>query len=351
MCDLRKLDINIHDSSVGIWQDDPNDPTFRDEIYLGLIKLLKRRGWTVTANPETLKRYRCLSPGHRIARKGNLHATLELSGRHIEFACWTETWAKDNQNGHRYDFNKWERLTFLDRLRLVLERKHMLAWLGERAALAISDKNDLKVGLSTLTAVQYVEHGYATSWHTDKALGRPVSTASYNITSADGKVIEHGSIVWTIGRKGRIERGVALYNINNMWWVVGGAWTLRNQHTGAIFVDQPPDLRQKRNERERRVRLESELQRAIRAMDFRRAETLRRIIYGDHPVYLIWSRKNDAYYAPQYCGYSSDLARAGRYTRAEAEREVRRVPHHLHAIAPDGSREDFGTTLKEASHG
>lgn len=35
-------------------------------------------------------------------------------------------------------------------------------------------------------------------------------------------------------------------------------------------------------------------------------------------------------------------------TRAEAEREVRRVPHILHAIGPDGEREDFGMAAEVA---
>src|SRR5262249_29204697 len=145
-------------------------------------------------------------------------------------------------------------------------------------------------------------------------------------------------------RKGRILRGTAYYHINSMWWVVAGPYDLRNISCGEIFCTQPPDIRHKRNERPGRARLEEELSRAVRAMNFLRAQQLRAILFGEQPIYRIWSNEKDCFYRPCYAGYSSDSVHAGLYTFAEASKEVRRVPHILSAIAQDGRRlsaEDF----------
>lgn len=348
MVDPRKLDVRLHDTRVGIWQDDPNDPSFKTKIFDGLVRLLRKRGWTVVHDPHTLKHYRCISKYTRLARKGNLHASLQVRGRAIEFECWAETWRKVNVNGHRYDFDKRQRLDYIDRLRLELEERAIIVWLSDRAVVTV-DRHKPMPSTGAITALTFIETDYARSWHTNKALGRPTWGRDYNRKSADGFLLEHGATVWTTDGKGRIIRGVAYYHINNMWWVVAGPHTLLNQACREIYAERPEDLRRKRNGRARRNRLERELANAVSASDYRRAEILKRIIFGDEPVYRIWSRKNDCFYAPQYCGYTTDENRAGRYTRAEAEREVRRVPHHLHAIGPDGRREDFG--VAEATHG
>lgn len=83
------------------------------------------------------------------------------------------------------------------------------------------------------------------------------------------------------------------------------------------------------------------LSRAVQASDYRRAEQLQGILFGDEQVYRIWSRKDDAYYRPNYSGYCSDANHAGRYTRAEAEKEVQRVPHILSMVCPDGKHVRF----------
>lgn len=344
----RQIELRMHDTTVGIWQDDANDPTFKTEIFDGLIRHLRARGWTVHRDAEVHKRFRSLSRSHRLAKKGNLHASIKISGRHIEFKCWAETWQKTNRNGHRYDFDKRERLGYLDRLRLELEERRITAWLSARATVKVSCSNRAP-SRGGLSALAYIEAGYAESWHSDKALGRPVCHYDHNRKSRDGHLLEHGSTVWTTDRTGRLIRGTAFYNINNMWWVVTGSYALDNKACHEIYAKQPEDLRRKRNERERRLRLEKELASAVSRHNYRRAETLNRILFADQPIYRIWSRKNDCFYAPQFCGYTADENRAGRYTRAEAEREVRRVPHHLHAIGPDGTREDFG--MAEAAHG
>ena len=275
-------------------------------------------------------------------RKGALLGRLKITGRCIEIELWAETWPKDNRNGHRYDFNKRQRLDYLDRLRVQVLESRIIAWLERRAAVTVSRSEKPRL------AMDRIAKNYAESYHTDKALGRPRCDYDANRRSADGLLIEHGQTVWVPDTRGRIVRGRAFYNINSMWWVVLAKDRLTNKACFEIYAEQPEDLRRKRNGSERRKRLEAQIAAAVMASDFRRAETLTRIAFADQPVWRIWSRKNDCFYAPQYSGYTSDVNLAGCYTREGAMREVRRVPHILHAIGPDGRREDFG--CQEAPH-
>ncbi|WP_206669158.1 hypothetical protein [Brucella sp. 09RB8918] len=84
------------------------------------------------------------------------------------------------------------------------------------------------------------------------------------------------------------------------------------------------------------------MRKAIANRNYRRAETIDRILFDGQPTYLIWSRKNNLYYRTNYSGYSSSKSGAGKYTRAEAEAEVRRVPHLLEAHGDNGEIIKFG---------
>lgn len=334
---LRKLDIILHDTHIGIWQDDARDPSYRAEIFGPLIRQLRDRGWTIGPDPRC--HWPTLRHHHRVGKRGDLRMEISCSGRAIELKFWAVTWARDNPNGPRYDFGKRKRMSFLDRLRVDLETRRILAWLAGRADLTI-ERRGLNPGLDDdgLTAIAYIEKRYAESWHKDKVLGRPVCDSPSNRRSADGGEVEHGATVWFVGDKGRICRGTALYNLNSMWWVVTGRWGLHNKSCHEIFVRQPEDLRRKRNERQRRVRLEGELSRAIQTMRFPRAETLRKVLFGQSLTYGIWAKDHGAYYRPDYSGYTTDSIAAGRYTWDEAADEVRRVPNELQLVTPDGKR-------------
>lgn len=337
MTERRRLDVNLHDTSIRVWQDDPRDPTFRAEIYLGLLRLLRRRKWRVAADPHTLKHYPSISNDRRLGERGDLRVKIDISGRAIEIEFWAETWPIDNRNGRRYDFDKRSKLNYLDRLRVDLETRKVIAWLERRTEVAVKPRDAVRgVGPNGFTAAEFIARQYVKSWHTDETLGRPVCSYAYNSGSADGGTVEHGATVWFPDPKGRIRRGVAHYNINNMWWVVTDRFGCVNTASFQIFARQPGDLRRKRNEPLRRKRLESELARAIRSSDFRRAELLKHIAFGDGPTYGIWSRKWESYYLPGGSGYTTDSISAGRYTWDEAIREVRRVPHILSLVMPDG---------------
>ncbi len=324
------IELRMHDTHIGIWQANPHDPSFRDEVYGGLIRLMRRRGWTIGADPHVHRHYRALSPSHRLGRKGDLRCSIEVGGLQIKVEVWAETWPLANPNGHRYDFCKLQRMTYLDRLRFIVERRHIIAWLRSIAPVTGSEPPQ-----GALAPMDAIACHYRNSWHTDKATGIPVCTDDRNRTSRDGALLEHGQSVWLRDRSGRLLRGRAFYNINSMWWVVAGG-VLTNLPCFDLRTSQPENLREKLNGKLRRERLEAEHRKAVANHRYRRAEILHRLICEGAAVWRIWSRKNDAWYRTGCAGYTSDRSAAGLYTRAEAEREVRRVPHILEAHGPNG---------------
>lgn len=330
------VSVRIHDTHLGIWQDNPNDPSFRTEVFAPIIKAFRKRGWSVDADPNIKKHYPSLNLRRRLAARGTLQASIGIAGRAIEIEYWAETWPLDNRNGHRYDFDKLRRMDFLDRLRVRLEMSRIVAWLETIAPVTVNADEP-----EGLTALQRIERRYAESWHTDKKLGRPVCNYASNGISKDGLPIPHGATVWFVDPKGRIGRGTAYYNINNMWFVACGKYTLRNLGNHEIYCRPPADLRTKRNDRQRRWRIEQELATAVRREDSSRAELLKKLLFGSEPTFMIWARDHNAYYRSNYSGYTTDTISAGKYTRAEAEAEVRRVPHELEMVGPDGERIRF----------
>lgn len=330
------ITVRVFDTSFGIWQDNANDPSFRSEVFGPLLRILRDLGWSVRENPEVKKHYTSLSPNCRLASNGTLRATIELSGRVIEIGIWATSWPIENRAGRRYDFNKLKRMQYLERLRVQALHTKLIAWLETLGPVSVAS-----TPLKRETALEAIQRSYAECWHTNKELGRPVCEIANNATSKDGQRIQHGSVVWFADRNGRILRGTAYYHINSMWWVVCAKYDRRNLSCKELYCTVPENLRAKHNDRKRRARLEIELTKAIRGMNFKRAEVLKRILFGQEETYLIWSRKKGAYYRSNCEGYSSDSASAGRYTREEAEAEVRRVPHHLEAIGANGERIRF----------
>lgn len=331
----QPISISIHDSHIGIWQDDARDETFRSEVYAELIRRMRGRGWSIRRNPEIHQRHRCISADYRDGARGTLRCAIEIHGRNVKVEFWSAASKQSNQNGRRYDFDKMKRMPKLDRLRVELEFRRIIAWLETIAPVKVERRDE-----QDMPAMARIEKGYAKSWHKDKDLGRPVCNYDSNRKSADGLMLEHGQTVWMPDYHGRILRGTTFYNINNMWWVIAGG-RLFNKACFEIFSAMPADLRRKRNDRARRRRLEEELQVAVRRMNYLRAQILKTIIFGTEQTYMIWARDNHAYYRAQYAGYSSDTAGAGRYTRAEAEAECKRVPHELEMVCPDGSHVRF----------
>lgn len=296
---------------------------FKRQVFARIIQTLNRIGWTV--GPwERAKLYPAIALSNRTCSKGDLKGELSVRGRCIDFKMWQDVTPSENPNGGQYDFDKEKRMPYVLRLEMERTRRRIRDYLCnvfEGYTFDSKHRSTYKRPMQ-FTAMELIQKSYAESWHFKGDMPAYLKKngykelPSYNCTSRDKSTIEHGQRVWFKDWGGRIGEGIAYYNINNMWWVVTGRYDRRNISAGDIWVKCPENPRMKRNQRQRRARLERMLADAVKAMDFDRAKVLKAILWPE-PEPLFHIIKEGAYFRSNYSGYTNDAVDAGKYTKAE----------------------------------
>lgn len=267
--------VDVYDTTVSVWETVVDVKGLRGRVFLPLLRELRRRGWIVTHNPTITKNYPSLSKGHRLAWKGDLCASLELSGRHLEVLIWQERHGVTHVHGGRYEFNKIGLMPPALARRCRLEQAAVVEACVRFTGYPVRDRrHDSKA-----TAEARINADIQASGHFDPTLGHARWHAEHDRRSADGVLLEHGQgPIWFADAKGRILRGQAFYSLNNMWWIKVGPRETTVRACHEIYATQPPDLRRRRNDGLRQRRLLGELRDAIERLDFQRAALLTRLL-------------------------------------------------------------------------
>jgi hypothetical protein len=286
---------------------------FKRDVFARIIQTLNRIGWTVGESTHIFT-----GNNARHCRKGDLQADLRLSGRCIELKFFQNVNAPERpDHDGRYQSDQERHMPYLVRIEMERTRRRIRDYLCNVFTGYVFEPDRFKRDTGA-TAVDLIEQSYRESSHFKGDLTR-YTISDYNNQSADNGRIEHGARVWFADRKGRIVTGTAYYNINNMWWVAMGRHGLSNVASFEIYVKRPENPRVKRNGKLRRTRLEKELGLAVAAMRFERAALLRDIIFpGETELFNVWSVSHQLFHRPDFCGYTSDQSKAGKFTASEA---------------------------------
>ena len=178
--------------------------------------------------------------------------------------------------------------------------------------------SDPKIGINGATALEYAKHSQRSSGHYVERLGRASFNSPDNGFTRDGVAILDGAKVYAITSAGRVIYGAAYYSLNGRWMVVTGTHGIEWADHLDLYAACPGDPRVKRNAWQRRNRLEGELAKAIKAMNFERAAVLRDILFpGNPPLFAIWHTESNVYHRAGCRGYTSDLSQAGKFTADE----------------------------------
>lgn len=325
--------IKFSDAGLDVWEDGISaardaggwngaqawERQFKHDVFKRIVQQLNRLGWTV--GPQHYIREH---NNARFCQKGDLKADLSICGRHIEFEMFQSINCPTRPDHEgRYEWNKEQCMPYLVRIEMERTRRRIRDYLCN-VFTGYTFEPPKKGRNSGATAIEQIEERYRDSrnfkgkdWDTYK--NRPGMT--HNVRSADGHTLEHGQRVWFIDRsKGRWIKGTALYNINNMWWVVYGKYSYTNEASFSLYVNAPENPRAKCNAELRRKRLEEELAKAIKAMNFERAAVLRDILYPGNPeLFVVWHRGHKAYHCSNFRGYTSDIVQAGKFTADEVK--------------------------------
>lgn len=335
----REGRVQFGDASLSVWEEGISaaraadgykaetewEHRFKKEVFLRIIQMLNRLGWTCTVPKEYIKQYGLdFARSLRECSKGDLRGWLDISGRAINFEMWqgVNTPTRPDHGG-RYESNKEAIAPYLLRLEMYRTRNRIRDYLCNVFSGYHFDPKHYSIYHKKLqhTAMEQIQQRYADSRHFKGDWPAYLAKERWmdgNRKSADGALLDHGQRVWLADRKGRIVTGIAYYNINNMWWVQLGKYDYTNEAGSRLYTNPPENLRAKRNKDLRRQRLAEELAKAVHAMNYERAAKLRDITYPkDEPIFTVWHKDHQAYHCTNFRGYTNDITLAGRFTRTE----------------------------------
>lgn len=205
---------NEHDTKLLVWWESPNDGVC-ESVRNALIKHLRARGFRIGIDPDTRKHYRSICRNHHKGVKGGLEVKVRLSGRCLEIQFFQNI-AFSNTNGGEYDFDRRARMPYLIGKQYELERAKIAALF---ASLGLPTLNlDTRLGGAEFIAQQRAElEAFQGAGFYAREIPR------YNKLSAANRELAEGDTVYFFGPHGSggaIRRGIAIHNINNMWWVM-----------------------------------------------------------------------------------------------------------------------------------
>lgn len=294
---------------------------FKHDVFKRIIQTLNRLGWTV--EPQTYIR---TGDHARFCHKGELKADLHISGRCIEFEMFQSVNCPTRPDHEgRYESDKEKHMPYLLRLEMERTRRRIRDYLCNVFTDYQFDPKSYSIYSKPLqqTAMEWIQQRYAESSHFKGDWPAYLAKERWmdgNRKSADGVMLEHGQRVWTTDWHGRVIAGIAYYNINNMWWVWLGKYDYTNKACFELYASAPENLRIKRNTRQRRKRLEGELSKAIKAMNFERAALLRDILFPKgEELFVVWHSEHKAYHCANFSGYTTNINDAGKFTAAEVK--------------------------------
>ena len=266
--------IDLFGTTVSVWEEHVRDD-LKGRVLDPLIRFLRARGWRVKMDPQ-VTHLLSLRDTHKIANKGELWASLQLTGRHLKLEIWQDAHNITHPNGGRYEFDKRARMPFLLGLRCDLELNRVREFLVAMLEYPVTDRRYLKE-----TADERIARNYRESWHTDATLGHPRYTnGDRDRTSADGVLLEQGQTVWYYDSTGRLLRGAAFYSLNNMQLVKFGRMDLRQIWCGDLYAHRGSvgDVRSKMNAKRRDARLRGLMKSSADRLDFLAADKFRRLL-------------------------------------------------------------------------
>lgn len=233
----QKFSIDQQSARVSYWHECPTSSSFDMNTYThlnlfkGVIRLMKKRGWAVGIDPLYKERNKCLSKYHKYGRKGDLEVKMEIfaNGFRLEFF---QNIVFKNSNGGYYDFDKFDKMPYLIKVRFKVIANAIKAYLfkkgipdeTEPSNPSAVDKilKDQKInthihgGATTLAEIgDYVEKDKA--YYKEKGW-----QPNRNYLDANKQDLKCGQTkyFYSYQHSNRFVRGIIYHNINNMWWVI-----------------------------------------------------------------------------------------------------------------------------------
>lgn len=325
----REGKVSFGDACLRVWEEGIPTPTrdfkerdawvraFKQQVFARIVQTLNRLGWTCVIPESYIKDYSfSFARDRRECHKGDLKGFLDVSGRSISFEMWQGVNTPTRpDNGGRYESNKEDCMPYLLRLEMERTRRRIRDYLcnvfsGYEFEPLNRSYECKPLRITALDRIKDRAGRWPKAW--------PQEPDGYHNKSNDGKKLTNGMTVYYYDYHGRMGTGVAYFD-GGMWDVVTGKWDRARHSNTDLYAECPGNPRVKHNPRQRRKRLDTLMADATKAMDFKRAEQIKNILWPvPEPLYMI--QKDDLFFGSNYCGYTKDAVRAGKYTAKELRR-------------------------------
>ncbi|HGF5019667.1 hypothetical protein [Vibrio parahaemolyticus] len=292
----RKGTIGISDASIRV-NDQTGDfkngfdaePILKAQLVLRLVAYLKSQGWSfhVPYDDYAYLEHGSSSRGakrfaekHRKGIKDGLEIEVAASGAGLDIDFWENVTdhTADNSNGGRYVFDKESKMPYRQLCRFRATKLKIITFLTTYHDYTVME-NARPLFPKRHTGLELVQQDYKTNQHVHgKGVGvwdvDPTRIADYNSKSAEGIKVQHGSMVWARGYDGRWIYGMAIHNINNMWWILCGKWSRYNIASFEIHTQKPCNLHVRVSQHKATRSLENKIKKAVDNKDFLLAHKL-----------------------------------------------------------------------------
>jgi len=266
-----------HDTTLSLWLEEPEDPAIV-EVRNRWVRQLRARGFHVQPDRETRERYPALKKHHHEGWKGHLQFKLRLAGRSLELTFFQDL-VHTNPNGGQYDFGKRGKMPYLMGKLYELERHKLVELMAAHGYTFIPDIRRRGIDFVEHERAELADfqgqHFYTRKWE------------RYNITSAAGRELTDGDVVYFRDYGGRMLRGIAYRNINNMWWVLLPCGSVHNRAAFELWhrEDITRDLRGRQIPvKHAEETLRRRLADAVKAEEFERAALIRDALRARFPA-------------------------------------------------------------------
>ena len=213
-------------------------------LFHELMDFMREMGFSIEKDPEIRARFKSIADCYWYGKKGGLEFNAEYypAGFKIKF-FQNENYV--NQNGGRYDFNKWEKMPYRIRLEMIRTMMYIKEFFRRYPIRDISDPEcdgaESEIKLRFAESFHHPEKTMDFDLHDlDGTVG---SKYDENNLDRDGKEILNGQIKYTRDYKGYLVRGRVYYDLNRNWIVIlnQGEWICRM--CNELFDLQEGDVR------------------------------------------------------------------------------------------------------------
>jgi hypothetical protein len=218
------------------------------KLYRACLAMLGQLGFKVGEDAYIKKQFPILSPLHDYGKRGVLEFKSDIYPTGFKFEFFQNV-VRENKNGGEYDFDKRRKMPYLTGKLFDYAKQRLTAFIAERVGCFYTTADK-----PTEAAGRLLHNFQTTSFTRSKIQSLSEIEGMMedydhrcNSFDRDKKIIKCGEIKYfRDSLTGRLMRGIAYHNINNMWWVITSRYTLRNLASFELFDATPTDYAQRR---------------------------------------------------------------------------------------------------------